>query len=205
MVKHLLATCALVSFSAVVMAAKPPSGYVTICKLGQTCSVSQPTNVAFGANDKYVYKVLTGSFSCSVATFGSDPIPGKAVKECSISSGITRSSANASISSSDASSVMNATASLTATAANGQVKLNWSVNGSVTALEIYRDSDSNPSGRVRVALLPADTRDYTDTGLINGVTYWYWVKANSSGGSINSSAVKATPISDITSSSSAKR
>lgn len=72
--------CATSAFSA----SNRPDGYVTICKIGETCSVSGATNVAFGAADKFVYKILSGNFSCSVATFGSDPNPSKSVKECSI-------------------------------------------------------------------------------------------------------------------------
>ena len=91
--------CAASAFSA----SNRPDGYVTICKTGQTCSVSSSTNVAFGASGKFVYKILSGSFSCSVATFGSDPIPSKSVKECSIpasGSGGTTSSSSSSTSSS---------------------------------------------------------------------------------------------------------
>src|SRR5690606_35103191 len=88
MLKKTLFSVVLLSMSVSVFAAKNrPDGYVTICKTGQTCSVSSSTNVAFGAADKFVYKVLSGSFSCSVATFGSDPNPSKSVKECSIPSG----------------------------------------------------------------------------------------------------------------------
>lgn len=65
-------------------AADRPKNYVTVCKVGQTCTVSAATNVAFGASDKFVYKVLNGTFSCTVSAFGSDPIPSKVNKECSI-------------------------------------------------------------------------------------------------------------------------
>jgi pectate lyase C len=64
-----------------------PDGYVTICKIGESCSVAASTNVAFGAADLFVFKVLNGTFSCTVATFGSDPNPAKSVKECSVPSG----------------------------------------------------------------------------------------------------------------------
>jgi len=64
-----------------------PSGYVTICKIGDTCSVPASTDVAFGAAGLFVHKVLNGSFTCSVATFGSDPAPNKSVKECSVPQG----------------------------------------------------------------------------------------------------------------------
>lgn len=79
----------LIGVSATAMAANRPSGYTTICKIGETCSVSKSTNVAFGADNRFVYKILNGTFSCSVATFGSDPASDKSVKECSIPSGST--------------------------------------------------------------------------------------------------------------------
>jgi pectate lyase C len=78
----------LVGMTATAFAAKNrPDGYVTICKIGESCAVSASTNVAFGAADLFVFKTLNGTFSCSVATFGSDPNPAKAVKECSVPSG----------------------------------------------------------------------------------------------------------------------
>ncbi len=92
MLKKIMITTLLIGTSAAVMAANRPSGYTTICKTDQTCTVSQATNVAFGASDKFVYKVLSGSFKCSVSTFGSDPIPSKTVKECSIPSSGTGTS-----------------------------------------------------------------------------------------------------------------
>ncbi len=104
MLKKIMITTVLIGASAAVLAANRPSGYTTICKIGETCSVSKATNVAFGADDKFVYKVLNGSFSCSVATFGSDPIPAKSVKECSIpSSGTGVSSTSSSVASSSGS------------------------------------------------------------------------------------------------------
>ena len=73
--------------SAASAATNRPDGYVTICKIGEACSVAGSTDVAFGASGQFVFKVLSGSFNCSVATFGSDPIPSKSVKECSIPQG----------------------------------------------------------------------------------------------------------------------
>ncbi|MGN0921359.1 MAG: pectate lyase [Cellvibrio sp.] len=108
MFKKIILITALIGMSAYVFAANRPSGYTTICKIGQTCTVSGSTNVAFGADDKFVFKVINGSFSCSVATFGSDPAPHKTVKECSIpkngSGGSSSSSSSTSSSSSSSSS-----------------------------------------------------------------------------------------------------
>ena len=80
---------------------------------------------------------------------------------------------------------------LTAAGGNGSINLNWSIsNLNVTGLEIYRDTDSNPSGRVRIAQVVTTTRNYTDSNVSNGTTYYYWIKANAS---INSNVASATP------------
>lgn len=160
-----------------------PEGYRTICKIGESCSVSTSTNVAFGASGQFVYKVLTGSFTCTVSTFGSDPIPSKSVKECSIP-----------IDGSTTPPPPPGGIALTATPGNGQVALNWSYSGVIAATqEIYRDIDSNPSGRVRIASVSSSTRSYTNTGLTNGTTYWYWIKNTNAGVITNSNAASATP------------
>lgn len=133
MLKKTLFSIVLLSMSVSVFAAKNrPDGYVTICKAGQTCSVSSSTNVAFGASDKFVYKVLSGSFSCSVATFGSDPIPSKSAKECSIPSGSSgggTSSSKSSSSSSNSSSGGGNTGSITGAScsANGSTTVNSTI------------------------------------------------------------------------------
>lgn len=80
-----------------------PDGYTTICKIDETCTVSQSTNVAFGAAGLFVYKVLNGTFVCNVATFGSDPNPAKSVKECSVPSGSSSGSSSSGSSSSSSS------------------------------------------------------------------------------------------------------
>ncbi len=80
---------------------------------------------------------------------------------------------------------------LSASAGNNLVNLNWTINNlTVTGLEVYRDTDSNPSGRVRIAQVSTSTRSYTDNNVNSGITYYYWIKAN---GSVNSNAVSATP------------
>jgi len=66
-------------------AANRPSGYTTICNEGKTCSVPASTNVAFGRADHFFFKVLSGSFACTQATFGGKVAGG--VNECSVPSG----------------------------------------------------------------------------------------------------------------------
>lgn len=131
MLKKLFVTTALLGCAASAFSASNrPEGYVTICKIGETCSVSSATNVAFGAADKFVYKILSGSFSCSVATFGSDPNPSKSVKECSIptsGSGGTTSSTPSSSGSNSSSGSGGSTGSITgATCGSGGSTVNVS-------------------------------------------------------------------------------
>ncbi|MFD1003649.1 carbohydrate-binding protein [Ohtaekwangia kribbensis] len=83
---------------------------------------------------------------------------------------------------------------LSSTAGNAQVALNWTVsNITLTGQEVYRDTDSDPAGRTRIATVSASTRSYTDTTPVNGTTYYYWIKGITSTTSYNSNAAQATP------------
>lgn len=68
-------------------AANRPAGYTTICNEGKTCAVPANTNVAFGRADQFIFKVLSGTFTCSEATFGGKTPGG--VNECSAPTGTT--------------------------------------------------------------------------------------------------------------------
>lgn len=83
-------------------------------------------------------------------------------------------------------------ASLSSSVNDDSVLLNWSVSGiEVAGQQIYRDTDSNPTGRVRIASGISATT-YTDKNLANG-TYYYWVKfTDSEGNNYNSDARAAT-------------
>jgi arabinan endo-1,5-alpha-L-arabinosidase len=69
-------------------------------------------------------------------------------------------------------------------------------NGAINAQEVYRDTDSNPAGRVRVATLTTSARSYTATGLTNGVQYFFWIKARQSTDNVwvNSNAASVIPM-----------
>lgn len=82
---------------------------------------------------------------------------------------------------------------LSGRAGNGQAVLNWTVSGAVTGIEIYQDTDSNPTGRERIAVLGAAARSYTVADLTNGTPYWFWVKYITADGSGNSNAFSVTP------------
>lgn len=59
---------------------------------------------------------------------------------------------------------------------------------SVASQEVYRDTDSNPSGRVRLAFVGANIRSFNDTGATPGVTYYYWIKNTTDSVVTNSNA-----------------
>ena len=84
---------------------------------------------------------------------------------------------------------------LTADGGNGEVSLGWTVsNISLQGQEVYRDTDSDPAGRVRIATLSTTERAYTDNTVTNGTTYYYWIKATDINGVVtNSNAASATP------------
>jgi len=87
-----------------------------------------------------------------------------------------------------------ATISLSASPGNAQVSLSWSYsNETPVTQEVYRDTDSNPSGRVRIGSVSSSTRSFTATGLSNGTTYYFWIKNTVSGVATNSNTASATP------------
>jgi endoglucanase len=79
-----------------------------------------------------------------------------------------------------------ATVCLTATGTSSNVGLTWTVSGTVTGLQVYRDTDSDPQGRNRLAVLNASARSYTDSSAVSGTPYWYWVKFSTGSGTYNS-------------------
>ena len=82
---------------------------------------------------------------------------------------------------------------LTATAASGQVSLNWSAVSGAGSYNVKRGTTSG--GEATIA--SAATNSFTDTGLTNGITYYYVVSALASCGthpeSGNSTQASATP------------
>jgi autotransporter-associated beta strand protein len=73
----------------------------------------------------------------------------------------------------------------------GQVQLNWAAMDGATAYNVYRSTtNSGPYA----AVASAATNNYTDTGLLNGKTYYYVVTStNIFGESANSGQANATP------------
>jgi len=81
---------------------------------------------------------------------------------------------------------------LTATAGNAQVSLSWNASTGATSYDVLRSTTSG-SGYVSVGT-PTTTSFTNNTGLTNGTTYFFVVRAvNAAGTSGNSAQVSATP------------
>jgi pectate lyase len=85
-----------------------------------------------------------------------------------------------------------ATLCLSATGTSSNIQLNWTVSGTITAIEVYRDINSDPSGRTRLTSLAVTARSYTDSTAVTGTPYWYWIKFRANGTFYNSNAANAT-------------
>jgi len=84
------------------------------------------------------------------------------------------------------------TVCLTATGAASGVQLNWTLNGAVNGLEVYRNTSANPTGRIRVANVANSATSYADATAATGTQYWYWVRFTTPAGSYNSGSATAT-------------
>src|SRR4029079_6600594 len=81
---------------------------------------------------------------------------------------------------------------LTATPGNAQVALSWNASTGATSYDVLRSTTSG-SGYVSVGT-PTTTSFTNNTGLTNGTTYFFVVRAvNAAGTSGNSAQVSATP------------
>src|SRR6185312_13900130 len=80
---------------------------------------------------------------------------------------------------------------LIATGGNAQIALTWSGSASATSYHVKR---ATTSGGPYTTVSSPTGASYTDTGLMNGTTYYYVISAvNSAGESANSSEARATP------------
>jgi hypothetical protein len=79
-----------------------------------------------------------------------------------------------------------ATVCLSANPTTSTIQLGWSVSGTVTGLQVYRNTTSDPNGRQRIAQLASTVRSFTDTTAVAGTHYWYWVKFTTAAGSYSS-------------------
>jgi len=86
--------------------------------------------------------------------------------------------------------------SVTASVDDNNVTLNWSEAEGATGYQVYIDTDSDPHGRVREAVVHPSQTSYTFTDLAAGQTYWFWIKYSVVGGE----AVSSDSVSAITAS-----
>lgn len=83
---------------------------------------------------------------------------------------------------------------LTATAQTNGILLNWSTsNIDVRHYEVYRDTDANPNGRGRLAILYGE-QTYLDTSANVGITYYYWIKVVDTQLALTNTAAASTQI-----------
>jgi fibronectin type 3 domain-containing protein len=93
-------------------------------------------------------------------------------------------------------SVPSGPTNLTVTPGNGSAALSWtaSTSGAPTSYSIYRGTKSDGEVNAPIATTNGTTTTFTDTGLHNGSTYFYFVAANNGvGGSPNSNEVSTIP------------
>jgi hypothetical protein len=85
-----------------------------------------------------------------------------------------------------------ATVCLSASGTASNVQLNWTASGTIRSLEIYRDTDADPSGRSRIAVVDKTATSYADASGNTGTPYWYWVRFTTNAGSYNSGSATGT-------------
>jgi len=90
-----------------------------------------------------------------------------------------------------------APANLTAAAGSAQVAISWNGSSGATSYNVYRGTAAGGESSTAIAT-GVTTLSFTNTGLTNGTTYYYKVKAvNSSGSSGYSNEASATPTAAV--------
>ncbi len=145
-----------------------------------------------GKNGATLTASACGGTSSSIASSSSSKSSSVVSSSKSSSSSVVSSSKPSVSSASSSSAASTGTISLGATATSNSIVLSWTSNNvTLGAQEVYRDTDSEPAGRVRIASLAASARMYTDTTAASGQTYYYWIKNTTSGVVTNSNAASA--------------
>ncbi len=87
---------------------------------------------------------------------------------------------------------------LSGAAGDGEATLSWTTSPAIIDIQIFYDTDADPQGRERFAILSTTSISYTATGLENDTAYWFWVKYRTSDGVWhNSNALNVTPRAEI--------
>jgi fibronectin type 3 domain-containing protein len=91
-------------------------------------------------------------------------------------------------------------ASLSATAGNGQVTLNWTSpaandgTGALQSFEVRRGTAAGAEDPTPIATLPGSQTSFVDTSVVKGTTYFYTVTATATFGATASNEQAATPF-----------
>ncbi|MGO8674134.1 MAG: choice-of-anchor tandem repeat GloVer-containing protein, partial [Capsulimonadaceae bacterium] len=186
---------------ALALVMEPLSTPTGLTAVGANNSVSLSWNAVTGATSYSIYRATTtgaeGSSAVALATTTSYTDTGLTngvkyfYKVAAVnSSGTSTQSTEASATPEPA--VPAAPTGLAATAGNTQVSLSWTASLEATAYTVYRATTSGAEGSTPIS--SATSTSYTNTGLTNGVTYFYKVAAvNGSGTSTQSTEASATP------------
>ena len=90
-----------------------------------------------------------------------------------------------------------ATVCLAATGTADNVSLAWTVRGTITNVQVFRGSVSNPKRSSRLASMGAVTTQFADTTAAVGTTYWYWINFTVGNKSYYSNGVSAARTSAV--------
>jgi endoglucanase len=90
-----------------------------------------------------------------------------------------------------------ATVCLTATGNADNVTLAWTVRGTVSNVQVIRDTDSNTKRSSRLASVSSSTTQYVDATAAAGTTYWYWINFTVGSKSYYSGAASAMRIAGV--------
>jgi endoglucanase len=83
--------------------------------------------------------------------------------------------------------------SVTATAGDARITLNWAAASNATGYTVQRSASAGGTF-ANIVTLGATARNHVDSGLTNGTAYFYRVLATNAAGSTASSVVTATPV-----------
>ncbi len=188
----------LSSFAAV----RASDGALTVMVINkQTGSTPMTISLAnFGSTASADAWQISSASQTAINHLGSVPVAGNAIATTVPSQSITLFV----IPPGNSVSIPPAPGGLAATVGSGTVTLTWNSAAGATSYTVKRGGTSGgPYANVGTVTSPSPTT-FTDSGLINGTTYYYVVSAtNSAGTSPNSSPLAATPLAPPTFTSSA--
>ena len=181
----------------------PPTGQTTVATptfspAGGTYTGTQSVSLSSSTSGATLYYTTDGTAPTTASTKYTGAITvssSKTIKAIAVKSGSTNSGvASAAYTINAAPSVPAAPASLAATAGNAQVSLTWAASSGAFSYSLFRGTAAGGEAATAVKTGITGT-SYTDSGLTNGATYFYKLKAvNSAGTSSYSNEASAKPV-----------